>query len=263
MIVGNDFSGKFERDLARVCARSPYGARIFSYFQEYHGKNHSFLNFWLQRDDDGIAVCAFCRYYSTMTICAAHIIIDEVQEFLRMLSPEVVFCDGNLGLDIYSAYKAGEVMRCTKLLPNKRAADVSVRKLNSDMRTLKGVYTLLARDNSSGRVVPEFGEYYLNVSHCIRYGAADVYAVYGEDGEVISTAAVTAKSADSAVIGGVATDERYRRQGLASAVVTAATEDILSAGRAAYLYREKRIRLYESIGYRVCGEWRELYMKTT
>ncbi len=257
MITANNFSGKFERDLTEVCAKSPYGAKILSCFKTYHGKNYDFLGFWLQLNAEGKAVCAFCRYYTSVTVCAVDVDKTEAEMFLNMLSPEFVFCDDALDLELYSDFFTGETMRCAKLLPNERInRDAAVQKLCSDTKPLKDVYDLLSRSGASISM-PEFDAYYLDTSHGIRSGVMELYAVYSKSGEIISTAAVAAKSADSAVIGCVATDERYRRQGLAGAVVTAATKSVLSAGMTAYLYRKKHVHLYENIGYRRCGSWRE------
>lgn len=258
MIAANDFSRKFEIDLHNVCKTSPYGARIVSYYESYHGTKYTFLDFWLQRDECGFACCAFCRYYSTVIICGEPCDISEAEQFVMMLAPISVMCSGELNLDLKMHFIEGETMRCRKLADNKIIAESNceIQRINSDTRGLRDMYDLLLSVNGNKDALPEFGCFYPDIAHRIRHGTAEVCAVY-QDGKMVSTAAIVAKSPDSAVIACVATAFESRSKGYATVLVGDLTKKMLAQGRAVYLHRERKLHLYDRLGFKPCGSWRE------
>ena len=263
MIYTNDFSRKFEIDLYNLCENSPYGARIISYHTAYHGRKYNFLDFWLQRAEGNNAVCALCRYYSTLIICGNTCNVKEIEEFIDMISPGNILCDSILNLNCNMNISLGETMLCSKLNNIDIALDSDYRilKLNSDMRSLKSVYSLLVKANVQSDMLPDFESYFLDISHRIRHGVAKVYVIADGSGEIVSTAAVSAISGTAAVIGCVATDSENRKRGLASFLVKYAAEKELSKGRQVYLHRERKILLYENIGFNTVGHWTEYTRK--
>lgn len=268
MILINDFSRKFEFDLYSVCADSPYGARIISYHTAYHGKKYDFLDFWICRNDEGQVLCAFCKYYSSLIVCGKTegTAKNEIEDFIKMLSPSSVLCDSgfDLNLDLYKSGKKfteGDTMRCKKIQGEfDLKFDFQVTKIGSDINRLRRVYDLLVSENCKNRAVealPDFESYFLDISHRIRHNTAEIYAVFDAGGRVVSTAAVVAKSNDSAVIGCVATAFDCRRNGMATRLVYDITKKQLEKGRGVYLHRERKIHLYSKIGFVVIGKWRE------
>lgn len=256
MIYINDFSRKFEIDLYLVCENSPYGSRIISYHTAYHGKKYNFLDFWIQRDENNKAVCAFCRYYSTLIICGDSHNKAEIEDFVSMLSLSNILCDSKLNLNFDMNLSIGETMACTKLSEGEYSSEYKISKLSSDMSNLKAVYSVLASENNNSSL-PDFESYFLDISHKIRHGVSTVYAIYDSIGNIISTAAVLAVSKTSAVIGCVATVTEERNKGLATAIVRYAAAKELHKNRTVYLHREKYISIYEKIGFETVGYWNE------
>lgn len=252
-----DFSRGFEIDLNRICSNSPYGARIASYLSAYHGKKYDFLDFWLQRDEQNRAVCAFCRYYQTLIICGSPSSIEEAEDFIAVLSPSSVLCSSDFTARINLHFTQGETMRCRPLPYLKEGEKRGISVIRSDMAAIREFYNLLVSANKSTDALPKFESFFLDLSHRVRHGTSEIYGIRNEKGELVSAAAVIAKSSDTAVIGCVATDKEYRRQGLAYKLVEFVTKKMQSEEKAVYLHREKKIEIYEKIGYKTVGYWRE------
>lgn len=259
MIYTNDFSRKFEIDMYNICENSPYGARIISYHTAYHGKKYDFIDFWLQRDSSKKAVCAFCKYYSTLIICGTPCDIEEVEEFINMISPTNIVCDNTLDFNCNYYKLTGETMLCTEANNIECILDseYKISKIGSNMQQLRFVYNIIFAENGENAMIPDFENYFLDISHRIRHGTAKVYALTNCCGDIVSTASVLAVSDTAAVIGSVATDFNNRNKGYATAIVKYATEKELLKNRQVYLQREKHIGLYEKIGYEIVGNWAE------
>lgn len=259
MIYMNDFSRKFEIDLYNLCENSPYGARIISYHTAYHGKKYDFLDFWLQRDDSNKAVCAFCKYYSTLIICGNTCNVKEIEEFIGMIFPSNIICDSKLKLNCDYIKLTGETMLCSAIIDCECITNIEymITKIGSNMYSLKNVYNIIFSENGENAMIPDFENYFLDISHRIRHGVAKVYALTNSGGQIVSTATVLAVSNKTAVIGCVATDFENRNKGYATALVKYVTEKELLNNRTVYLHREKHIALYEKIGFNTVGYWTE------
>ena len=258
MICSNDFSRRFELKLNEICRHSPGGARIMSYFNAYHGIKYNFLDFWMQTDSVGKASCALCRYYSTLIVCGQSCDVSELTNFVVMLSPRNILCDRVYDFFQFYNVSEGEIMICHKIIrPTEN--EFAIHRSLSDMAYLKKIFYLLCKTDD--RILPDsFEDYFLDISHKIRHGAAEVYSIYGEN-EPVATAAVTALSDSAAVIGCVATDREFRNRGMASGLVGYIAAKHLEKGREIFLQRERYIGLYDKLGFEVCGKWYEYTKK--
>ncbi len=74
---------------------------------------------------------------------------------------------------------------------------------------------------------------------------------------MICQANSTAETAEAAILGGVATRADWRRQGLASAVMTALCGQLLSEGKKPCLFfeNEEAGRIYSRLGFAPIGRW--------
>lgn len=255
MIFANDSSCNFEFTLKSLCKGSPYGARIFSYYTAYYGKKYDFLDFWVQKDINGRGICALCRYYSTLIICGKTENIKEIIDFIKMLQPAEILCDESFNLFPFKLCSQGETM---KFFNNavQYFDCFDIVKISSDMKKLREIYSLLNADCNSKNALPDFESYFLDISHRIRHGVSDLYAVLNDCGQIVATAAIVAKTDDCAVIGCVATHPEYRRKGIAANIVGKITDNMLKNGKAVFLHREREIKLYEILGYKTIGKWR-------
>lgn len=258
MICSNDRSREFGRELSSLCRSSPMGARIESYYLAYSGGNYSFLDTWLCYDDEK-AYCAISRYYDTVVLCgkSSH----EVNEFLRMLSPQTLMCDSQSGVNVpFMDIKKGETMQLIHA-PKVNFDNISYTEvLSGDMRSLKEVYELLMSEYGDTPPIGRFEDYFVDTSHMIRHGDGEVRAIR-ENGKIIAALSVTAKSPSAAVLGNIVTHRDHRRRGYATALILRAASELYESGRKVYLYREKSIKLYERLGFAVVGEWETLRSK--
>lgn len=256
MILINNFSRGFELDLIRLCRNSPYGSRIISYHTAYHGRKYNFLDFWIQYNDLNKAECAFCKYYSTLIICGTPCDTGEVCDFIQMLSPAKILCDSSLDINLNIPFVQGETMMC-KSLSDVNLCSHEIVRLSSDMLNLKKVYALLREEEDLSVPLPDFEEYFLDISHRIRHGVSEVYAIFDDKENIVSTASLIAKSDSSSVIGCVATSTRKRCKGLATSLVYFITQKEIDGGKSVYLHREKFISIYERLGFETVGNWKE------
>lgn len=261
MIFINDFSRKFEIEINTLCENSPYGARIISYFNAYHGKNYDFLDFWIQRNESDTAKCAFCKYYSTLIICGDVCDKAEVEDFVKMISPFSILCDNSLDLNIEMNFRKGETMKCDSVKSNSYS-DYTVKKITSDMRNLKKVYALLISENDESGDLPDFEGYFLDISHRIRHATAQIYGILNDNDELLSTATLLAMTDTDIVIGCVATRNDSRKKGLATSIIGFILNNQIAKGKTIWLHREKEIQIYEKLGFEVTGEWREYTQST-
>lgn len=254
MIYIDDHSRRFEAELYSVCRSSPYGAAILSYYNSYYGGKYSFLDFWIQRDNDDRAVCAFCRYYSTMIICGDYYETDEAERFIDIISPAVISCEDIFRVSDNYKKTAGEIMICKKIAPYSRPVhNIHAAEIQSNMRDLRKVYDLLVSCSGDKECMPDFESYFLDISQKLRHKNAEVYAVKDSFDNIISTAALISVTSETAVVGDTATAANYRNNGYASTLVRYITRKQLALGRLVYLYRDKRTTFYDKIGFEPCG----------
>jgi predicted GNAT family acetyltransferase len=83
------------------------------------------------------------------------------------------------------------------------------------------------------------------------------YFVLKKDGLVISQAYTTIESANYATIGGVVTRPEYRKQGMASLVVSCISRDILDSKKTPNLFysNDEAGRVYSKLGFEATGDY--------
>ena len=83
------------------------------------------------------------------------------------------------------------------------------------------------------------------------------YFMLKQDGVIASQAYTTIESSRFATIGGVVTRPEYRKQGLASQVVSCITRDILNGGKVPNLFysNEEAGSMYRDIGFAAQGDY--------
>ena len=210
---------------------------------EAYGIFQGFLRFYL---DDYGALIAVMDGVATVRCGASS--YEEIACFLGTL-PELraVRTDRWFAEYLCSIWKQAPefrpVMRC----------DLSVQPVGETRSASpREVYPLLAS------VFPDFPpveEWYLDVSYRMRHGFCRNCAIW--EGDTPAASAMTvAEWQSGAVIGAVATAEEHRRKGYASVCVTALTEQLQREGKQVFICPKNAgaQRIYESIGFTVCGE---------
>lgn len=257
MINIDDMTAEFDADLKRLCVSDPFGTRILALRSAYCGKKYDFLDFWIQRDDNNKSYSCFCLYSSTMIICGEPFDLIEASEFLQMLSPSKIMCRNSIALqpDILGMNKrSGEIM---KFGGNTvcESGMYKVSLVSSSMSELKKIYRLLDHVFGLDRIV--FEDFFLSMSHMIRHNTAEIYAVYNEKNEPVSTAFVIYKTDQALHISSVATEKPYRKRGMAEEILKVILKKHNTDNKKIFLQREAPITLYDTLGFKKCGEWAE------
>lgn len=88
-----------------------------------------------------------------------------------------------------------------------------------------------------------------------RFGRS--YVLLNGNGDVIAHVGTHGESDNVAIIGGVITKDGYRKQGLATFLITIMCDDLIKEKKEVYLYsfNKKAIRLYEKIGFTKLYDW--------
>lgn len=220
-----------------VCRGTAFGCKLSAVARAY-GFGLDFARFWVGGG------AAYGLLDGEMSVAGAPGDVEETREFLRMLGPGSVFCEGRLadGLGLKVSAE-GAVM--AKAVPPGKAASFPIPGLRE-------VCGLLSR---AGMAV-DFEPFYLDMSHRIRHGAALALGEY-MDGALAGCAVVSAVVEKSAVLSALAVREDCRRKGIGSRLVDMVQSAL--PGRTLYIFREsgRNRAFYEKLGFAEVGQWRQ------
>lgn len=224
-----------DESLIRICAlKKAYGCSV-PFIQYYTDEAGGFLSIM-----DGVGIL----YAPDLT--------EEWAMFLRM-NPDIrtVHCPFHLGKTLLTDNnwqgRGGEVLLYNgSSIPPTDSICVSPY--------LPDVYALL-QDHFPG--IPPLEYWYPDVSHRLRHGCCHIGCIIREN-RVISTAMTVAETDTAVILGQVATDTAYRRQGMAATCI----KSVVNACQGKSLYilpiNEQAARLYRNLGFSPCGSWMEL-----
>ncbi len=185
----------------------------------------------------------------TATICrlSGNADIEELSLFLNFRQVKNVLSD--FFFDGCSFEKRAVLKAETQYAPCENISTLSVA---SSIKDYKDVFQLLSHRGEFEAWYPPFCRKVNNLYACGVYLSADSIPV--------SCAVAPFIFGGVGIVAGVFTDEKYRNKGFASRCVRALLSDLKSKGvEKAYLWCEdKNIKLYESIGFSVCGQ---IYVK--
>lgn len=218
-----------------ICQGTAFGCKLGAIARAY-GFSRDFLRLW----SDGTA--AYGLLDGEMTIAGYPGEPGEAREFIQMIGPGSVLCDGSIagGLGL-TASAEGAVMA-------KDLADgepVSVQAPG-----LREIYALLI---DAGMAI-DFEPFYLDMSHRLRHGAALALGRYAS-GELTGCGVVSAVTEKEAVLSAIAVREDCRRLGIGTELMKEVEQAL--PGRRLYLFREssKNREFYRKLGFTEAGRW--------
>jgi len=96
----------------------------------------------------------------------------------------------------------------------------------------------------------------------MRNGSSRKYFIR-RNGKIVSTASTAAECKDMAMIIGVATDPEYRKQGLATKIMSKMCLDLLKENKTVCLFYDNPAagKIYERIGFRQIALWKMVYLR--
>jgi predicted GNAT family acetyltransferase len=138
--------------------------------------------------------------------------------------------------------------------PNLEKNDLPIRRA-----TMSDARELLALLNSIEEFQATEEESFLS---SLESGTSRRYIVE-MNSRIVSTATSTAETSDMAMIIGVATHKDYRKQGLASKVMSRLCSDLLASGKTPCLFYDnpEAGKIYNRLGFREIGKWKILRLK--
>lgn len=214
-----------------------------------YGYSMPFALFWRQINDvTGEDTAVVSSFDCNMTLCAFdNADFDELAEFLPAVGGQTLLCESNvmdkLGL---SSVKEFSVLEFA-------AEEKTPLSGEDESFSLEELYALLKSGEDGEIELPEHDAWYADMSHRIRHGGAEVFAMRA--GNTLAAAAVSPfVSEGMALISGVAVNPHYRGKGLGkNAVAGLAVRLKLSDRRVFVMAEEKLIPFYKSAGFSVCG----------
>ncbi len=213
--------------------------RIESLFKAY-GADYSFLTFWVQQNAGQITAC-LCRFYGHFTLWANKAAdFTELQEFLQIMAGGEIFCAKEAAEKLnFSLQSECIALKCGQnfALPQD-TPEISLQR----------VYDLLLSGRDGPIALPDFADWYPDISHRLRHGCARVAAT------AHSVALAGYEAQNAAIITGVATEPTVRGQGYGRQAVADLCAALQQQNKQIFVYTTQQVALfYTKMGFVSAG----------
>lgn len=229
-----------EAELLYEFCTDSFGLSIASLLQAYPPKL-DICRFWMQITGDEITA-ALCSMNGEIVLSSnLRADYEELAEFIKTIGYTNILCRA---MDVVSlnmfASGCGQVWRREAI--EAEAADYSIPGTAAEFRA---IYELL---NIKGG----FDEWFADITRRINAGTADMRYME-RDGKIVCTASLLHINGEKALLGAVATDKDYRKQGLARALINTFGEKTL------YLRCLPALNpFYQKLGFKSVDVWAEI-----
>ncbi len=235
-----------QRRMLRLCEETAFGCKMGALIRSY-GFDKGFACFWLEEGGP----CAYCLVDGLLILSGQPGGQEEAREFLQAVGPDALIASESAARALgVMPSQQGEVLK--KAAPPGEGAPFPAGEA-----PIREIYGLLEETGLAG----EFEPFYLDLSLKLRRGTA--LALYERRGrELAGCAVVSAISGRGAVLSALAVREKYRRQGIGSAL--AARAESMLPGKTLYIFREqgKNERFYRQLGYAHEDGWAYADLRT-
>lgn len=236
------------------CEDNPLGARILSNFNSY-GVEYQFCMCWQQIDNNNKMLSLILKLDDSITVhsienleCEA---IEELKEFINVVGCSNVLLPLELAEKMYdkndilekSVMKFDTVLDCS----NKK----SLKEVD-----LFDLYELISVCHKIEATKESRDFFVTDISHKIRHGQADVYAVENE-GRYVSCALALAITKTDVLLGGVSTYIEHRKKGYAKTCIYELIKKYQDKNMF-ILCKEDKIKFYEKLGFKKIGNVAEV-----
>ncbi len=175
-------------------------AKILSLYRAFGGTSLA-PDFWIQ-ETEGKVSAVLCLYGSEMTVYCHNADLDEIRDFIKVISPKSVFTEKENALFKASNLKSVFLREFSK---SKTLAENNV--------SLKELYAGLSLGFDGDIYLPSFEAFAGDVSHRLRHGSGIAIAKdYG--------AALCFLFDGGGIINGIAVDKNFRHNGFGSKLLT-------------------------------------------
>lgn len=257
MIISVDQNADYVNVISRLSADNPFACRLISLYKSYK-PSLAFVDYWLLMGETLNYTGAIARNGSVFVLFLTdESDLEEVSSFMRVSGATEILCDGKYKLDLFDMQpRSGVILSKTelfdKLLPYAQIVQPDIRE----------AYYLIVRCAERHFQPPSFEDFYVDVNHKLRHRSMSMYGV--REGHRLAAVAMTvAESKNSAVLGAVACDPDFRKNGYGSAIVKYITNHMLEQGKTVYLHRAQHANehFYAKLGFSEYGRWTEYSKK--
>jgi len=221
-----------------------FSLRQRAFFNSY-GTDCAVFITWVQTDEDGFITAVITSFSGDITLALSdRADFDEINEFIRVIGFSSIFLNKK-----YSCYFSSEKKQIGRIMELKR--ELPKTDFIFCEPDYKAIFNLIC-DNESA----SFSDWFTDISLRIRHNTA-LADTYTADGKTVACAFCLAKTESDALLGSVKTDEKYRKKGIGTLLVTRLCSYLQHSGLNVYLCREenKNEDFYSRIGFENCGEW--------
>lgn len=224
---------------------SPMSIRIEALMNTY-GFNTSFAYFW-QQESGGEVTALVSKVDGDVTIAAKeNFNAEEMKEFLSVIGFSSLLAESKISEAL--GFKEGEkgfIME-RETVGKKDEASVCYEP------PYRKIYELLKKPENFGDNIPPYGDWLADLSARVRKNSAGLKWI-SENEACVSSAMLTFKTEKGAVLGAVATDEKFRGRGYAKFLVNSLCESI---GKNVFLLcKEDKINFYKKMNFKISGEF--------
>ena len=250
MIYIADGERNFRCEIESLAQGNPFGCRILSLFNTY-GFSLPFADFWVQIAGSE-AVAAVSRIDSSFIVRTTDgADTEELSAFLRVSGASVILSD--TPLDCHMNFRSGPVLFNRGILVISEDYGVITPEIME-------FYSVIEKSASKNFTPPSYESFLLDVGNRLQKGAARLLGVE-EKGELAACVMTLAESADSAVLGALATLPEYRKKGLGRFLIKYINNELIGEGKTVFMHRaeDENIDFYNRLGFKEYGKWIEYY----
>ncbi len=226
---------------------------------EKYGFEKDFQDIWLYNDKNNDTLAVLMRHFNSLYIYSKGFLYDpeELGSFISFIGADII--SGQLDiLSEVSLELNGMILEpsCHMIHKDKSKLVPCNQVSRADLDDCKELAELIYS-------IPEFARFYNSeqeiergIRRRIELGICR-YFVLKKDGVIVSQAYTTMESSKYATIGGVVTRKEYRKQGLASLVVSCICQDLYTSNKIPNLFysNEEAGRVYEKLGFYPAGDY--------
>ena len=250
MIKLADITHSFSHEIRELSLNNPFGCRINALYKTYN-YNLPFVDFWVQfvgRKPVSLISRLDSAYVLRLTVKSD---IGELSAFIRISGAETVLCDSNYELDCNMKKAEGPILYSDEAFEISKGFEVYTP-------SVKDVYSIISKAASDSFRVPSYESFMLDVNHKLNKRTVRMYGL--KEIDVPAACVMTlAESADSAVLGALATDPSLRKKGYGAFLIRYINNVLTGEGKRVYLHRARNenISFYHKTGFKEFGFWAE------
>ena len=254
-------AGKEDIERAVDCLKQEesLNTTLLAYLEKY-GLDKDFQECWLLSDEhDGKVLAVILRHFNNLYIysrdCASY--HEELGHFAAFMGTEII--SGKRELMSKIALFTGDMAiepSCHMVFRDQTKLLLSAVAKRAGLEDCSELAGLIYGIPGFARFYHSRAEIERGIRRRMEMGICR-YFMLKQDGVIASQAYTTIESSRFATIGGVVTRPEYRKQGLASQVVSCITRDILNGGKVPNLFysNEEAGSMYRDIGFAAQGDY--------